>query len=252
MRLKPPKLPAATNLVPAFVGPRVAEGSYDIRLVKGKETLDGKVTLVADPRSKHSEEDRRLQQATAMKVYRELERLTWVVESARSAAQQARGRAEGLRKGDALKGRLAKTAEDLDRFCDGITATSTAAISGDEKLREKLGNLYGALTQFEGRPTGSQQQRLEALLRDLDRATVSFEGTLKPQVLALNAQLEKQKLEPIAVQTIEEWRRKQDEAGSAAGALGGDQGEAGREAGSFGAGALPIILEGLTEMASAR
>ena len=238
MRLKPPKLPAATNLVPAFVGPRVAEGSYDIRLVKGKETLDGKVALVADPRSKHSEEDRRLQQATAMKVYRELERLTWVVESARSAAQQARGRAEGLRKGDALKGRLTKTAEELDRFCDGITATSTAAISGDEKLRERLGSLYGALTQFEGRPTGSQQQRLEALLADLDRAAASFDGTLKPQVLALNAQLEKQKLEPIAVQTMEEWRRRQDEAGSAAGAVTDET--------------LPFLLEGLSGMASAR
>ncbi|MGH9867851.1 MAG: WD40/YVTN/BNR-like repeat-containing protein [Candidatus Polarisedimenticolia bacterium] len=221
MRLKAPKLPPATNLVPAFTGPRVAEGTYDIRLIKGNQRIDGRVTLIPDARSKHTPDDRALQQTTAMKLYKELERLTWVVESAKSAADQARGKAEGLRKGDALKAKLTRLADDLDAFHKGLTATSTAMISGDEKLREKLGNLYGALNQYDGRPTGSQMRRLDALMGELDTASATFESSLRPQVIALNTQLEKQKLEPIGVLTREEWLRKQDDAASSAGASSG-------------------------------
>ena len=68
MRLKPPKVPPATALVPAFVGPRVPEGTYTFKLIKGKETLDGTVELVADPRKPHPKEDRLLQQKTALEI----------------------------------------------------------------------------------------------------------------------------------------------------------------------------------------
>ena len=69
MRMPPPKMAAASNLVPAFVGPRVPEGTYTFKLIKGKETFEAKVKLVADPRTPHSAEDRKLQQATALEVY---------------------------------------------------------------------------------------------------------------------------------------------------------------------------------------
>jgi len=38
MRLPPPKLPPATNLVFVFQGPRVPEGTYTFKVIKGKET----------------------------------------------------------------------------------------------------------------------------------------------------------------------------------------------------------------------
>jgi photosystem II stability/assembly factor-like uncharacterized protein len=221
MRLKAPKLPPATNLVPAFTGPRVAEGSYAIRLVKGKEQIDGTVVLAADPRSAHPAEDRLLQQKTAMRIYNELERLTYVVESATSAADQARRHAGGLRPSDALRGRLGKLADQLDGFCKELSASSTAIISGEEKLREKLGSLYGAINQYEGRPTASQIQRLDALLGELDRASATFDGTLRQQIAALNGQIEKQKLAPISVLSREEWRKQKDASGGSAAGAGG-------------------------------
>ena len=69
MRLKPPTMPPANALVMAFQGPRVPEGEYTFKLIKGKETLEGTVELVADPRNPHPKEDRLLQQTTALDAY---------------------------------------------------------------------------------------------------------------------------------------------------------------------------------------
>ena len=89
MRLPPPKVAPATALAPAFVGPRVREGAYTYKLIKGKETFEGVVKLVPDPRSPHSAEDRRLQQETALELYAQLERLTYVVDTLIDALELA-------------------------------------------------------------------------------------------------------------------------------------------------------------------
>ena len=69
MRLKAPTMPPANALVMAFQGPRVPEGEYTFKLIKGNEVLEGKVELVADPRNPHPKEDRLLQQTTALDAY---------------------------------------------------------------------------------------------------------------------------------------------------------------------------------------
>jgi hypothetical protein len=65
MRLPPPRIPAATSLVGhpgAFTGPRVPEGTYTVKLIKGKDTFTSELKLLPDPRSKSSPADRALQQ----------------------------------------------------------------------------------------------------------------------------------------------------------------------------------------------
>jgi photosystem II stability/assembly factor-like uncharacterized protein len=217
MRLKPPKLPPSTNLVPAFTGPRVAEGSYSIKLIKAKSSYDGSVELEADPRSTHSPEDRVLQQKTAMQLYNDLERLTYVADSASKAQKAATNQAEKLGKGDRLKARLTKLASSLEEFTKSLAATSEAGwLSGEEKLREKLGQLYGAVNQYDGRPTDSQLQRRAILEQELQDADAKFQGLVSGEVAAVNAELTKKKLEPIPVLSLEEWRKAQ-EAGPLAG-----------------------------------
>ncbi|HKY33490.1 MAG TPA: glycosyl hydrolase [Candidatus Polarisedimenticolia bacterium] len=221
MRLKAPQLPPSTSLVPAFTGPRVPEGTYTLRLIKGKETLDGKVRLVADPRSTHSPEQRRTQQVAAMKLYQELERLTYVAESVAAARAQAAASAEGLRKNDPLRARLIKLSSDLEGFGKELAASSEAGfVSGEEKLREKMGNLYGSINQYEGSPTGSQLQRLEDLLAELDSASARFDAIVAKEVAAVNAQLQKQKLPAIGVLPRDEWLRRKESGEAAAGVSG--------------------------------
>ncbi len=214
MRLPAPKLPASTSLVPAAVGPRLPEGPYAIKLIKGKQTLEGKVELVADPRSEHAAEDRALQQQTALQLYGDLERLTWVAETAAAAKKQAEEEAAKRGKGDGLRTRLERLAATLDTFGKTLAASSEAGwLSGEQKLREKLGNLYFAVNAYEGKPTASQTQRLAILEQELNEAEARWQALQAKEVAAANDALRAKQLEPIPTPTLEEWKKK-SEAGA--------------------------------------
>ena len=180
MRLRAPKLPRAATLVPqyySFVGPRVAEGTYTVKLVKGQETLTGQVRLAPDPRSRHTAEDRALQQRTALQLYRTLETLTFTVDALVDLRDQARKKAEALPAGDAARRRFTAFADSLERHRARLVATrESGGITGEEKLREQLGALYGAVNGYEGRPTQSQLERTTVLIQELERAVADLDA----------------------------------------------------------------------------
>jgi len=217
MRMKPPKFPPSTNLTFAFFGPRVPEGKYKIKLIKGKETVESEVVLVADPRNPHSVADRKAKSDSELELYRRLADLTYVVETTPGIRDAAKARAEKLGKGDALKGRLEKLGETTEKLRASLVATSEAGwLSGDEKLKEKLGNLFGAINRFEGRPTDSQLERKQILLDQLSKKELEFTALVDQDVKAVNAELVKQKREAISVPPKAEWEKKdQPPAGGA-------------------------------------
>jgi photosystem II stability/assembly factor-like uncharacterized protein len=218
MRLPPPKLPPATNLVFVFQGPRVLEGDYKVRLVKkdrqGETELEGEISLVPDPRSPHSAEDRRAQQEAALEIYESLEDLTYMVDVLTSLRDQARARAAALdRRADVS--RLEAFADRLEEIRGTLVSTAEAGwLSGDEQLREELGNLFGEVVGYDGRPTQSQLSRKDVLLGELAAAETSFEGFVAGELPGLDALLERRGLEPIARQSREEWEAAQQVSGS--------------------------------------
>lgn len=212
MRLKGPKVPPATSLVSqrgAFRGPRVPEGTYVVKLVKGDDTYETEVTLVPDPRSTSSEEDRALQDRTVMRLYRMLGRLTYVVEAAMDLRDQAGTRAEALGRRGRLTTRINQYAERLDTFRRELVSTSEAGfLSGEERLREKLVSLYGAVNGYEGRPTDSQRGRMELLEGELVKAEQEFSSLTGGEFKSLNTQLEGRRQEPLKLLSKEEWERR--------------------------------------------
>jgi photosystem II stability/assembly factor-like uncharacterized protein len=216
MRFPPPKLPPATNLVFAFQGPRVPEGTYTYKLIKGKETFEGEINLVPDPRSPHSAEDRKLQQTTALELYEMLKRLTYLVESLVDAGEQSQARLDELGgKGGAAK-KLEAWSEQTEGLRSSIVSTADAGwLSGDEKLREKLGNLFGGIVGYDGRPTQSQLDRTAVLGGQLDAAEASFADLTGDELAALNSQLEGKGLEPVRLKSREEWESDADASASA-------------------------------------
>ncbi len=210
MRLPPPKLPPSTVLVPVFQGPRVPEGSYDFKLTKGKETYQGRVELVPDARSSHSREDRLLQQRTALELYQNLEQLSYIVEALVDLRDQSRNGAQhlGSEKGKALSA----FGDQLDAFRKTLVATSDAGVlSGEEKLREKLSELFGAVNGYDGRPTESELARKQVLAAQQQAAEARFADLASPQHLqAYNRQLEAAGLAPLTAMSREAWEKKQE------------------------------------------
>ncbi len=209
MRLKAPKVPRATSLVAqpmSFVGPLVSEGTYAVRLRRGDDTFESTVTVVPDPRVTSTVEDRRVQDRTVMLLYRMLGDLTYVVESTASLRDQARERADSLGGRGGLARRLTRFADGLETFRAGLVSTSPAGrLSGEERLREWLVDLYGAVNGYEGRPTESQLQELERLDRLVQAAEAEFERLTSRDVAELNQQLGRQRLPLLELETKEAW-----------------------------------------------
>ncbi len=214
MRLKAPTMPPANALVMAFQGPRVPEGDYSFKLIKGSEELEGTVELVADPRNPHPKEDRLLQQRTALEVYHDLGDLTFLADRVTDLRDQARDRASGLSGKD--RDTLEAYADRLDELHGTLVVAGDGGwISGQEELRERLGTLFGEIVSYDGRPSESQIQRASDLGAELEGKQAEF-GALTDQLDGLNRRLERRDVEPLAVLTHDEWQARQDgQAGSA-------------------------------------
>lgn len=90
-------------------------------------------------------------------------------------------------------------------------------ITGEERIREHLGELYGDVDGYDGRPTDYQAARAESLGHELQDVVDDFQKLTTKDLPGINTALKKKKLEAIAVLTEAEWQKKK-EAESSAGA----------------------------------
>ena len=214
MRSKMPRIPPGATLVPsvyAMLGPRVPEGTYTVKLIKGKDTYTSQVRLVPDPRSTHTAADRALQRETTTKLYGMMERLAYVVDAITNARDQARARAAKVKDGDPVRKRVEAFAEGLERQRTALVSSKQGeGMAGEEKLREELGGLYGNVNGYEGKPTVSQVSRMGVLAKQLDAAAAKYDAVMGKDLAAVNAELTKKKLEPIAKLTQEDWGKKKE------------------------------------------
>jgi len=215
MRMKPPKVPPAANILfGGFEGPRNPEGTYRVKLIKGKSSFDSTVTLVADPRNPHSAEDRKLKSDTELRLYADIERLAYVGDGLVAVRDTAKARKE--KASGRLAAQLGQLADDADSLRESFVAADVSYFGGDDKLREFLGNLYGGVLNFEGRPSPSQLERAKNLEADLAAVEKRFQEFQAKSVAPVNASLAKAKLDAIEVSTFEAWKAK-DEAGAGKG-----------------------------------
>ncbi len=206
MRLPPPQVPPATQLAQAFVGPRVPEGTYTIKLIKGEASYTTEAKLVPDPRSPHSTEDRAAQQKLALFIYGRLEDLSYLVAAATEVRDQAKAAVKERQPSDKLARLAHDTGQRFEDFRASLVSTSDAGwLSGDEKLREHLGTVYAGVSFYEGRPTQTQVERAANLSAELDAATKRYDGLIAKELASLNQALAKQGIGAVKPKTRAEW-----------------------------------------------
>ena len=207
MRMRAPRMPAGNSIVMeggSFYGPRVPEGTYTVKLVKGKETYSSTVQLVADPRTNYSAEDRALQQKTVRRLHAMVENFTFLTQRVLDLRDQAGAAAQKLTGGE--KKQLADLAGKLDAMHKTLVATREGGwLSGEEQLRERLGMLYGAVNTYDGRPTDSQIAEMENLSKLLDQKAASLDAIVKQDLVAANRILKSRTLAEIALLQRADW-----------------------------------------------
>jgi photosystem II stability/assembly factor-like uncharacterized protein len=211
-RGKPPKVPAAAGLVQnefLFYGPQVQEGTYNVKLTKGKETYTSEVKLVPDPRTKSTAADRALQHKTVVELYDMLSQLTFIVDATNDLHDQTKQRASTASDKN-LKQQLDALVQKLEEFRSTLVSVKEGGmITGELKLREHLGELYGAINGYSGRPTQSQIESATVEKKQLDDAGAKFQSITTSSLPLLNTALQGQKLEPLKAMSREDWDKKQ-------------------------------------------
>jgi len=201
MRLKPPLIPpAATVLFEASQGPRVLPGTYTVKLIKGDQTYSGTLKVVLDPRAKYSLDDRKAQFDLSMKLYRSLEHMSYATAAIQGVRDDATARTAKLGDQDPLRARLQKLAADSDALRSKIVATKEGGmITGEERLRENLTDLYGNVIYFDGRPSRTEFARTTAIGREMTDVSKTFEAWISRELGGINSALAAKQLQPIPV-----------------------------------------------------
>ncbi len=214
MRLKPPIVPpAASALFAAAQGPRVLPGTYTIKMTKGDQTYTEALKVVLDPRAKFTVDDRKAQFELIMKLDRMLGHMSYAVSAIEGVRDAAVARSAKLPEKDALRGRLRQLSTDLDTLRSKIVATKEGgAITGEERIREHLGALYGDVNTYEGRPTDYQVARAKSLEHELEDVISDFRKLTDKELPGINGSLKKKKLEAISVLSEADWEKQREES----------------------------------------
>ena len=219
MRLKAPEVaPAATALNGAQRGPRVLPGIYTVKLTKGNQTYTEQINVVGDPRATYTLGDRKTQFDLSMKIYNLLEHMTWGVDAIEGVRNAANARATKLSEKDPLRKQLQNLADACDALRSKIVATKEGGmITGEERIRELIGELYGNVTSYEGQPTDYQAARTDSLGHELQDVIDDFQRLTQKDLPGINNSLKKKKMETIVALSEADWRKTKIESGDAAG-----------------------------------
>ena len=197
MRMPPPRMPPAATA--AFgVGPRFMPGTYTVKLIEGGQEYTAPLRVERDARMKHSIADRKAQFDLSVRLYGMLNDMTGVVERMNTARGGLEARVAQLPVGDSLVVRMQSASQSADTLRKKIVATKEGgAITGEERLRENLTELYGSVVGYEGRPSETQVTRTGAIAREMGDVSRAFDIWLSKELGPINAALVARNLQRI-------------------------------------------------------
>ena len=208
-------------------------GAYTVKMTRGKDTFTTPLVLILDPRAKYTAEDRKLNFEATMRVYNLLGDMTFDVDRINFVREALAERAAKLSANDPLRKHLQDLAARAEEIRKEIVATKEGgAVTGEERIREKTTQLYGALVSYEGRPADYQVARIDSLKRELDDVVKEFDAFVAKDIQEANAALAKKKLETIHPRTRQEWDKANSESESSGAAPPGGLRWSGRDFGA--------------------
>jgi hypothetical protein len=215
MRMKPPKVAPSPSLAgQALFGPMVPEGTYTFRITKGDKVYDGSFKLVPNPADPYTKADRDLQYKTMMKLYNMQADLAYTAEAIADMRDQADDRHAKL---DSTRS-LGKTLRQLSRRLDSLHSSVMvkyigAGLTSEERLRERVVDLYGGVSNYGGPPTQSQIDLTGKLEGEIKAVDAYFRNITDKELSGINQQLQSAKAEPLKMMTKEEFDKKEESGG---------------------------------------
>jgi hypothetical protein len=203
--MEPPKVPSSVQLLgQAMTGPTFPPGEYKIKIIKGENSYEGRLKITWEPSPRHSLADRDLRHTKLMEAYDMLEELAFIDRQITDIRDKAKAMA-ALSVKKSTKKSLEELAVRMDTWHAEISPIKEGRITGEERLRERLGNVYSGIMNYQGRPTDSQLERLEVLKVDISHYAEQVKEVVSNDLVTINSKLEKEGLNPIGVISLEEF-----------------------------------------------
>ncbi len=181
MRAPPPHVPPAAQLAGnAAQGPLYPPGAYSVRLTKAGKVYTSAFVVEEDRRAPFTAADREANFAAAMRVSAVFGRMTDLFTRIVTFRDRTAAKAAALSDGDPQKAALLALSTKAEELRKEIVATKQGgAITGEERLREYLDDVYGSITSWEGRPSAYQLKRVDVLSAQLDDLQRRFDALVK-------------------------------------------------------------------------
>ena len=93
----------------------------------------------------------------------------------------------------------------LETLHKELVSTNPSRLSGEERLMEKVTDIYGAVMGYQGRPTESQLKRLTALETEVSNKRNYLEEISSSELSKINDGLKIKNLTIISLMTKEEY-----------------------------------------------
>ena len=205
MRTKPPLVPPAASLAGSSAfGERFVPGTYTVRLTKAGQVVTEPLTVTLDKRATFTVADRQAQFAASERVKGMFERMSKVVAQINAVRAQTTALAASAAAPADVKAAAAQLGAKADAMRKEIVATTEGgAITGEERLREHVDEIFGAINSVEDRPTAYQMARIDALDRELKEVEAQWAALQSGDAAALNAKLRAANLPPLNIAEIE-------------------------------------------------
>lgn len=207
-RLEKPKAAPTNNrmaLGGSFFGPNLGEGTYTVKVKKGKETFETTLEMVADPKSLYTKEERAARQVTLMSLYNMTEQIGHLYYATEDLATQAREHAKDSKSAKKLKA----FADKLDKFKATLAASDGDFYvdEGSILIREKVSKVYYGVISYPGEPSDGQKRRTTELEAEVKELYAQLEA-LQKEMTKLNKDLMKEGKTAMALMTFEGYKEK--------------------------------------------
>jgi photosystem II stability/assembly factor-like uncharacterized protein len=188
----------------ALFAPRVKAGTYTVRMVKGNETFETKITTQYDPQSPFTLKEREAQQQLTQELFDFTQDLAYLVHQldAWDVAIEAHVNTQS---------KPAKYLVQLNTSIDAIrdecvvTKGDNYVGTGEPRLREKLGDIYSTIGGYYGAPSSSQLENVAALRDTYTAQQAAFEKLTSGELKKFEAELAKSGKPAVAIASKEDF-----------------------------------------------
>ncbi|MEO8456132.1 MAG: sialidase [Sphingomicrobium sp.] len=205
MRTKPPQVPPAASLAGSSAfGQRFLPGTYTVRLTKAGQVSSAPLVLTLDKRATFTVADRQAQFAAVERVKGMFGRMSKLIAQINGVRGQAAALAGSATAPADVKSSAAQLNAKADALRKEIVATKEGgAITGEERLREHVDDVYGAINSVEDRPTNYQMARVDALDRELKDVETEWAAFQSGDLATFNAKLRAASLPAVTIAQVE-------------------------------------------------